>query len=253
VSIPPGSGRQGESKSISSKVKEGGAEPRLPEGWDVRRESVRDELRLVVLASGSGSNLEAILEACGRGEIHAEVVCVVSNNPTALALVRAREHGVSAVALDHRGYGSRVEHEAAILERVAELRPQVAVLAGYMRLVTPFFLEAFRDPETGRPGVINIHPADTRAYQGTHGYEFALGLLGGSKRLDETKVTVHFVDEGMDTGPIIKQARVAVRPDDDLESLKKRGLAVEHRLFPEVIDLLARDRLRLENGRVEIV
>ncbi len=211
-------------------------------------------LRLMVMASGSGTNLGAVIDACESGRIHARVVVVVSDNPDAYALTRARERGIPAVALDPKLFPSRESHEAAILDQVAVYEPQLTVLAGYMRLVTPFFLEKFRDPETNMPGVINIHPADTRAYQGTRGYEFALGLAGKErKRLPRTWITVHFVDEGMDTGPVIVQKPVDVMPDDTLESLKARGLKVEHELYPMVIDLLAKDKVGIEHQSGEVV
>lgn len=210
-------------------------------------------LRLCVLASGSGTNLEAILDACAQRAIHARVVVVVSNEPKAYALERAASHGVDTVCVDHRAFRSRRAHEAEILARVAPYRPELAVLAGYMRLLTPYFLEAFEDPTAQRPGVINIHPADTRAYQGAYGYAYALGMLSDHRtRLKQTAVTVHFVDAGMDTGPIIAQEPLAVRPDDTLETLKNRGLAVEHRLFPKVIDLIAHNRVSVIDGRVNI-
>ncbi len=206
---------------------------------------------MALFASGSGTNVQAILDACEAGRIHGQVVAVVSNKPGAFVLERAGRAGVAAFLVDHRAYPTRAEHEQAMLQAICDTRPHIAVLAGYMRIVTPYFLRAFRDPVTGLPGVINIHPADTRAYQGTRGYEFALGLLPEHpRRLEQTLVTVHFVDEGMDTGPVIRQATVPVLPDDSIETLKARGLAVEHRLYPEVLDLLARGKVRMVEGRV---
>lgn len=211
------------------------------------------KLRLAVFVSGGGSNLQAILDACAAPDFPAVTVAVVANEPAAGGLERARRAGVAALAIDHREFGSRQQHEREILRRLEPYRPELAVLAGYMRLVTPVLLEAFADPAAGRPGVINIHPADTRAYQGAHGYEFAMGLLQAHpERLDETRITVHFVDAGMDTGPIIRQARVPVYPDDALDDLRRRGLAVEHRLYPRVIRLLAEGRVRVAGGRVLI-
>ncbi len=228
--------------------------PSLPPGWNPSRSGPDEPLRMALFASGGGTNVQAILDACKEGRIFGRVVAVVSNRPDAYALERARRAGVAAIAVDHRSFSSRAEHERAMLEAICDLRPHVAILAGYMRMVTPYFLRAFRDPVTGMPGVINIHPADTRAYQGTKGYEFALGLLEKHPvRLERTFVTVHFVDEGMDTGPIIRKMPVPVLPDDTLETLKARGLAVEHRLYPEVLDALARGRVRMEDGRVVLV
>ncbi len=212
------------------------------------------ELRLAVFVSGGGSNLQAILDACARPQFPARVVVVVSNNRESFGLERARKAGVPALAIPHRGHAGRAAHEREILRQIEPFDPQAAALAGYMRLVTPVLIDRFFDRHRGLPGLINIHPADTRAYQGAHGYEFAMGLLPEHpRRLSETRITVHFVDAGMDTGPIIRQAEVPVLPDDSLDSLRARGLAIEHQLYPEVIRLLAEGRLRLVDGQVEIL
>jgi phosphoribosylglycinamide formyltransferase-1 len=216
----------------------------------------RDQLRVAVLASGSGSNLEAILSGCAAGRVRATPVAVLSNVPGAFALERARRFGVPALVADHRAHRSRAAHEARVLELLAPFEPELLVLAGYMRVVTPGLIDAFAARsrrDLALPGVMNIHPADTRLYQGARGYEFALGLLPDHpERLTETKITVHFVDSGVDTGPIIAQGPVPVLPDDTLESLRERGLAVEHQLYPECIDLYATGRLELVEGRVRV-
>ena len=210
--------------------------------------------RIAVFISGSGTNMEAIVRACEDGYIPADVVVVVSNNPDAYGLVRAKNHGIPTVVVDHRQFKDRVEHEKEIIRRLKEFEPiDLVCLAGYMRVVTPYLIDYFYNEELGLPGVINIHPADTRAYQGTHGYEFALGLIPNSRRLARTWITVHFVDAGVDTGPIIKQAPVDVLPDDTLETLRERGLKVEHKLYPEVVKLYVEGRLKLEDGKVKIL
>ena len=212
-----------------------------------------DKLRIAGFVSGGGTNLQAILDGCEDGTIHGEVVVVVSNNPEAHGLKRAKRHGVPTVALDHQHYATREDHERAILAAIEPYGPQVAVLAGYMRVITPLFIDHFHDRVHDRPGVLNIHPADTRQYQGAHGYEFAMGLLETHpQRLAETKITVHFVDPGVDTGPIIAQRPVPVRPTDTLDDLRARGLAVEHQLYPEVLELYARGKLDLVDGQVVI-
>jgi phosphoribosylglycinamide formyltransferase-1 len=204
----------------------------------------------VVLVSGSGSNLEALLAACDAGFVAARVVAVVSDVPDAGGLERARRRGVPALGIDRRAFKRRADHEQAILEALAPFDPRLAVLAGYLRIVTPVLLHHFNDRAAGRLGVVNIHPADTRAYQGVHGYEFALGLTPGAPaRLDRTRITTHFVDEGMDTGPVIAQAEVPVHPDDTLDDLKARGLAVEHQLLPRVVDQVARGLVALGPDR----
>jgi len=212
-----------------------------------------DKLRLAVFVSGGGTNLQAILDACARPDFPAEVAAVVSNDPEAFGLERARRAGLPALAVPHQGFASREEHEREILMQLGPYRPRAAALAGYMRIVTPVLIEAFRDRDTRLPGLLNIHPADTRAYQGAHGYEFALGMLPAHpERLAKTWITVHFVDAGMDSGPIIRQAPVDIRPDDSIDDLKARGLAVEHSLYPEVIGLLAQGRILLRGTQVVV-
>lgn len=206
--------------------------------------------RLAIFASGGGTNLQAILDACREPGFPAEVAAVVCNVAGAFSLERARRAGVPAILVPHRDFGSRAEHERAVLEALRPYQARTAVLAGYMRVLSPVLLDAFWDRERELPGVLNIHPADTRAYQGAHGYEFALGLLPGARRLSETRVTVHFVDRGVDTGPIIAQRRVPVLPQDDLDRLRARGLAVEHELYPAVIRAYCEGRITLRGCRV---
>lgn len=203
---------------------------------------------IAVFVSGSGSNMEAICAAASAGLVSVRVVAIVSDEPDALGLVRAARRGIPALAVDRRQYGSRGDHERAILEALAPFAPRMAVLAGYMRIVTPVLLGHFNGE--GRLGVVNVHPADTRVYQGVHGYEFAFGLTKKGPRLSETFITVHFVNEGMDTGPVIAQVRVPVHPDDTLDELKERGLAVEHQLLPRMVDRVACGLVRLDSNQV---
>lgn len=208
-------------------------------------------LPLGVFVSGGGTNLQAILDACANPGFPAEVVVVVSNEPEAFGISRAQAAGVPAIVVPHRAHPTRRAHEEEILRRIEPYQVELVVLAGYMRVVTPTLLKRFSNRRLGLPGVINIHPADTRVYQGAHGYEFALGLLPGHpERLTETQITVHFVDEGVDTGVIIAREAVPVMPTDTLEDLRARGLQVEHRLFPEVVRLYASGCLKLERGSV---
>lgn len=210
--------------------------------------SSHEVVDIAVFVSGSGSNMEALCAAAAAELVGVRVVAVVSDEPGASGLVRAKRRGIPALALDHRDYASRGDHERAILSALAPYAPRMAVLAGYMRIVTPVLLGHFNGD--GRLGVVNVHPADTKAYQGVHGYEFAFGLTKKGPRLAETFITVHFVDEGMDTGPIIAQAKVVVHPEDTLDELKERGLAVEHQLLPRMVDRVARGRVRLLDNRV---
>jgi phosphoribosylglycinamide formyltransferase 1 len=212
------------------------------------------KLRLAVFISGNGSNLQAILDACRSKGYPAEVVVVVSNEPEAFGLSRAAADGIPTLVVPHRKYRNRCAHEEAILKRLDPYKVDLVVLAGYMRVVSSTLLKHFHAPDRTLPGVINIHPADARIYQGTHGYEFALGLLPDyPTRLLETRITVHFVDEGVDTGPIISQETIPVCSEDNLGSLRARGLQIEHRLYPKVIRWYAEGRIQLDGGSVKIL
>jgi phosphoribosylglycinamide formyltransferase-1 len=195
-------------------------------------------MRLAILVSGRGSNLEAILRAIKNGELDAKVEVVVSNNPDALALHIARKYGVHATAVDHRGI-SRSEHEKRVLDELANYQIHFVVLAGYMRVLSAAFLNHYRHPE-GYCRIINIHPSLLPDFPGVSGYEdaFAAGVL-------ESGVTVHLVEEKVDQGPILAQERFPRLRDDDLESFKARGLAVEHRLYPAVLQRIAREGIIL--------
>jgi phosphoribosylglycinamide formyltransferase-1 len=198
-------------------------------------------LNLGVLVSGSGTNLEAIARACEAGEVPARIAVVVSNTADAYALTRAAEHGIEGVFLDPGEYVSREAYDHALMETLRERGVELVVLAGYMLLAGPEMVEAFH----GR--IINIHPALLPSFPGTHGVPDALAY--GVK---VTGVTVHFVDEGLDTGPVILQEAVAVREDDDAEGLHQRLHEVEYRLYPLAIRYFAEGRLRIEGRRVRI-
>jgi len=201
-------------------------------------------LQLAILGSGRGSNAKAILEAIQRGELDAHVVCLISNMADAPVLKIAADFGIPAIPVPHVGL-TREAHEAKLLEALKPYKIDYLVLAGYMRLMTPKFLKAFENR------VINIHPSLLPAFTGTHGYEDAYHY--GVK---VSGVTVHFVDEGLDTGPIIVQEAFPRMENDTLESFKARGLALEHALYPEALQLLAEDRLVLhidpESGRTHV-
>jgi len=188
-------------------------------------------LQLAILASGRGTNAKAILEAIQRGDLDAEVVCLISNKADASALQIASDFGIPAISVPHEGL-SREAHEAKLLKALQPFKIDYLVLAGYMRLMTPQFLKSF----TNR--VINIHPSLLPAFAGTHGYEDAYHY--GVK---VSGVTVHFVDEGMDTGPIIAQETFPRLESDTLETFKARGLALEHALYPKVLQSLVRNHV----------
>ncbi len=195
--------------------------------------------KLGVLVSGSGSNLQALLDACARPDFPAEVAVVVSNVSTAFALERARKAGVAAVVLDHKAFGSRADFEKALVETLVSAGVEWVCLAGFMRLLGADFLGRF-------PGkVLNIHPSLLPAFPGLHAQKQAL-----ERGVKLAGCTVHFVDPGMDTGPIIAQAVVPVLPGDDEAALSARILKEEHRLYPLVVKLVATGAVRLEGGRV---
>ena len=199
-------------------------------------------LRVGVLASGRGSNLRAILSGVEAGRIRAEVVVVLSDRSGAGALDIARDHGVEALVLDPTLPPGREGYDKALIALLEERRVGLVCLAGYMRILSPVFVRHFE----GR--LLNIHPALLPAFPGLHAQRQAL-----EHGVRIAGATVHFVDEGVDTGPIVLQAAVPVRQDDTEASLSDRILAEEHRIYPEAIRLFAEGRLRLEDRRVRIL
>ncbi len=181
--------------------------------------------RIAVLLSGRGSNFEAIAEAVKSGAIpDAEIVAVISDVPEAAGLERARRRGLSAFAVDRGRFASRREYEAELLRILEEAKPDLICLAGYMRILSPEFVARFR----GR--ILNIHPALLPKFRGLHAQRQA--LEAGET---ESGCTVHFVDEGTDTGAVILQRKVPVLAGDTEESLSERILVEEHRAYPEAI------------------
>jgi phosphoribosylglycinamide formyltransferase-1 len=195
--------------------------------------------KLGVLVSGGGTNLQALLEACARPDYPAEVALVLSNVPTAGALERARKAGVPAQVVDHKAFGARADFEQALGEALAAAGVEVVCLAGFMRLLSADLLGRY-------PGrVLNIHPSLLPAFPGLHAQRQAL-----ERGVKVAGCTVHFVDAGMDTGPILAQAAVPVLPGDDEASLSARILQEEHRLYPLAVKLVATGAVRLEGRRV---
>jgi len=195
-----------------------------------------------VLASGSGTNLEALIAAAARGELGpARIAAVGVNVPGCGALERAARNGIATFVLDHKAFASREGFDAALVETLRQHQVELVVLAGFMRLLTPVFLAAF--PQR----VVNIHPALLPAFPGTHAQEqaFAYGVKVSG-------CTVHFVDGGTDTGPIIAQTVVPVLDGDDEESLKARILVEEHKLLPAVVRAVAEGRVSVEGRRVRV-
>ncbi len=186
--------------------------------------TARTPLRLGVLVSGSGSNLQAILDAIAAGTLNARVSVVISNRANVQALERARAAGVPALTIPHRDFASREAFDHALVAALREAEVNWVVLAGFMRVITPVFLNAF-------PGrIINIHPALLPAFPGVdavkQAFDYGVKITG---------CTVHFVDAGVDSGKIIAQRAVSVEPADDLPKLAARIHAAEHELFVSVL------------------
>ncbi len=199
------------------------------------------KLRLGVLASGGGTNLQSIIDACANNSIDAQIVRVICNNPGAGALQRAERAGIPICCIDHRDYTDRGKFDAAIIAQLQQDAVELVVLAGFMRIVGTDFIQAF--PQR----IMNIHPALLPAFTGLQVQKKA--LESGARF---SGCTVHFIDDGVDTGPIIIQAVVPILADDTLESLCARILVQEHRIYPLAIQLFAAGALKIEGQRVII-
>jgi phosphoribosylglycinamide formyltransferase-1 len=199
------------------------------------------KIRLGILISGSGTNLQAIIDRSESGELDAEVVCVISNKADAFGLERARKHGIAAIHIDHKSFSGRSEYDAAVVKNLLEFKVDLVILAGFMRIVTPVLLDAFPNR------VMNIHPALLPSFPGLDAQKQALDY--GAK---VSGCTVHFVDAGTDTGPIILQSVVPVLEGDTEETLSQRIHLEEHKLYPAAIQLFAEGRLKVEGRRVII-
>src|SRR3989338_7047643 len=203
----------------------------------IRRESPLPAI--AVLCSGQGTNLQAILDAARRGRLRAQVAIVVADHPDARALSRARRAGVPAHYLNPKSHATRASFEHALTRLLGQHRVQLLCLAGFMRILSPVFVRRFRHR------MLNIHPALLPAFPGAHAVRDALAW--GAK---VTGVTVHFVDEHVDHGPIILQEAVPIRPRDTAAALLARIHRVEHRLYPKAIGLVLAGRTRLVGRQV---
>lgn len=189
-------------------------------------------LKLAVLVSGRGSNFKAIAKAIKAGELQAEIVCLLSNKATAGALEIAREYNIPALVVPSAKLSGK-EHDEKVLEALAPFKPDYLVLAGYMRILTSTLLQAYKAP-AGYFKVINIHPSLLPAFPGKDGYGDAFAA-----EVAESGITVHLVDEEVDHGPIVAQQCFPRLPADTLQSFRERGLAIEHKLFPLALQLIA--------------
>lgn len=203
---------------------------------------MRNPIRLAILVSGSGTNLQAIIDAIEVGELNAQVVAVISDRADAYGLERAKKHGIPAYYFNRKDFAVREEFEEALARTIQAVGAELVLLAGFMRVLSAAFLNHF-------PGrVMNIHPSLLPAFPGLDAQGQALNY--GVK---VTGCTVHFVDEGMDTGPIILQAAVPVLDGDTHDELVARILQQEHRLYAEAVQLFQASRLKIEGRKVTIL
>lgn len=194
-------------------------------------------MKLVVLISGNGSNLKALIEAQQVGRLHGEIVGVISNRADAYGLQRASEAGIATLVISGKDYADRAAYDTALGDAIAALGAELIVMAGFMRILTPTFVQRF----AGR--MLNIHPSLLPKYQGMHTHQRVLDA-GES----EHGASVHFVTEELDGGPVILQAKVPVFEGDDADGLALRVQAQEHCIYPLVVSWFCRGRLRLQDG-----
>ena len=215
--------------------------PVIPKAPGTGRFPGKKLLPVGVLISGHGSNLQAIIDACRKKEIPAEVVCVISNNSDAFGLERARKEKIPAIVIDDKNFPDKAAFEEQIIHTLWKYDVELVVLAGFMKILSGQFINTFKNR------ILNIHPALLPSFAGLHGqkqaFDYGVKVSG---------CTVHFVDEGCDTGPIIIQKTVPVLEDDTAESLSQRILEQEHKAYPEAIGLFAEGRLEIEGRNVRI-
>lgn len=195
--------------------------------------------KIAIFVSGNGSNLQALIDATSLGKLRAEIMLVVCDRPGAFALTRAKEAGLATLVFNPREFSSKVVYEEMIATKLAELQVEYLVLAGYMRIIGPTLLDRY--PQR----IINIHPSLLPLFPGKDGVGQAL-----KAGVTETGVTIHYVDEGIDTGPIIAQERISISPGESRASLESRIHKVEHRLYPQVLEgvLRAKGGAKCEDG-----
>jgi phosphoribosylglycinamide formyltransferase-1 len=196
--------------------------------------------KLAVLCSGRGTDLQSIIDAIKAGNLHAEISIVITDKPNVKALERAEIAGIKNICVDRKKFDTRADFEAELLKNLAGI--DLVVLAGFMRILSPEFVRQF----AGR--LMNIHPSLLPSFKGAHAHRDALEY--GVK---VSGCTVHFVDEGTDSGPIILQAAVEVKDDDTEETLSARILEQEHIIYPKAIQLFVEGRLKIEGRHVKIL
>jgi phosphoribosylglycinamide formyltransferase 1 len=200
-----------------------------------------DTLKLGILASGRGSNFQAIIDSIESGYVRAQVSILITDNPKAFSIERAKKHGIEYLVMRPKNYRSSDEYYGEIASEMKKKGVELVILAGFMRIVGKALLDVYPDR------VMNIHPALLPAFPGLHGqkqaFDYGVKISG---------CTVHFVDEGMDTGPIIIQGAVPVYGDDSEEELSARILGLEHRIYPEAIKLFSEGRIEKDGRKVTV-
>lgn len=197
---------------------------------------------IAVLASGRGTNMQSIIDKIESGYLNAKVAVVISDKSDAFALERAKKHKITTLFLDPKKAKSREEYDKLIIKQLEKYNVDAVVLAGFMRLLSKYFVDKYENK------LINIHPSLLPSFPGINGYEDAWQY--GVK---VSGCTVHFVDEGCDTGPIILQKINPIKDDDTFESFKERGLKIEHEALPEALKLFCEGRLKVEGRKVIII
>jgi len=199
-------------------------------------------IKIAVLVSGRGSNLQAIIDAIESKELDARIVAVISDKEDAFALERARNHKIDAIFIDSKKFKTKEDFDRKIMEYLRKYNVDLILLAGYMRVITPEFVRSYKNK------IMNIHPALLPSFPGLHAQKQALDY--GVK---VSGCTVHFVDEEVDHGPIIIQLAVPVLENDTEESLSKRILEQEHKIYATAVKLFAENKLRVEGRKVRVV
>jgi phosphoribosylglycinamide formyltransferase-1 len=198
--------------------------------------------RFVVFASGYGSNLQALIDETKKKKIAAQLCVVVSDKKDAFALTRALKAGIPTVVVDPRKFLNREAMDRAIVKELKSFNVDFVVLAGYMRILSPYFIKTFRHK------VLNIHPALLPSFKGAHAIKDAF-----ESGVKSTGVTVHFVDEKVDHGPVIAQEALQIKKTDTVKTLEARIHKLEHKMYPKVVDFFARGRVKVSGRKVRII
>lgn len=192
-------------------------------------------INLVVLISGSGSNLQAIIDAIESRQLEARISAVISNRPDAYGLQRAAQHGIETRVIDHTQFTDRANFDGSLLQAIEHYQPDLTVLAGFMRIMTAALIEKLS------PNMVNIHPSLLPKYQGLHTHQRALDA--GDR---EHGISIHIVTPELDAGPVLYQGRFAIENTDTAQSLQQKGHLLEHRMYPQLIQWISEKRLQLD-------